>query len=147
MLCSTSFAYVKCHQYALMVACWMLGRAYQNFCLPESKCHVRVLRFAFSKPFASFWGRAFRSNLLHHKILFFSILIALGNCWHHDVLHWCFHFPQHCSWNLESWLTLQPATQNADHSGMVNAHKVTLKGEIAFGQTKTNAIQVTVRLL
>lgn len=99
-----------------------------------------VLRFAFSKPLPHFWG-AFRCTYCITKPYVSAFWPALRNCWHRDVLlHWCFHFPQHCSQNLESWLTIQPATENADYSGMVNAHKVTLKREIAFGQAKANAI-------
>ena len=65
---------------------------------------------------------------------------TLGSCWLHDILSSrCCHFPQRCSQNLESWLTLQPATENADYSGMVSALKVTLMGEIASGQAQASA--------
>lgn len=65
---------------------------------------------------------------------------TLGSCWLHDVLSSrCCHFLQRCSRNLQSWLTLQPATENADYSGMVSALKVTLTGEIAPGQAQASA--------
>lgn len=102
----------------------MLGKTHQNSCLIEDRCH-EPLDLLLANPLSHFGG-TFICIFCIAKLRFSAFWPALRNCWY----HWVFHFPQ----------AMQQAAENADYSGIIDAHKVTYKGEIALGRAKASAI-------
>lgn len=100
----------------------MPGRACQSFCLLQGRRQAS-------------WRLLSANPLPHSEEAFGRFIASQIRAFQHseqpsetaDIMP-CYHSPPHCSQNLDSWLTLQPATENAEDSGMVSAHNVTLTG-------------------